>query len=74
MEFKINDLHGADFFLNSDDKSQKDYWAKRVNERLNQLNPLIHELALKDICLGDISQDLQNEYNGLFFIKIRYGI
>jgi hypothetical protein len=41
---------------------QYEYWKKRVNERINFIQPLIDELKLKGISLGTLSKELNEEW------------
>ena len=49
-----------------------EYWKKRVNGRLNQLEPLIKELNQKNISLLSLSKELNEEYIELNNVKLFY--
>lgn len=72
MEFTQRNLDMCEAVFKYGNPVEFDYWIKRINQRLNFLNPLIHELTLKGINLIDISKELNHEYNTLIMLKTKY--
>lgn len=74
MELTPKQIQGILFILRSSefDEEQKAHSKARVLVRLNYLEPLICELVVKGYTLSEISQELNNEYNDLIFIRNRF--
>jgi len=73
MQFSLVDLSFAEqTMINNNDVINIERWSKRINDRLTELHPLIHELTIKGINLIDLSKDLNHEYNTLIMIKRNY--
>jgi hypothetical protein len=48
---------------------QYNYWQKRINERIEYLNPLMNELKTKGISLATLSKELHQEWIELIEYK-----
>jgi hypothetical protein len=56
------------------DKQTRDFWAKRVNERIEYIKPLIKECLDKGIDLSCLSRELHQEWIELLMVKDYYNI
>ena len=72
-EFTKNDMYNAQIkifkSLPIHKDEQREYWVKRMENRLRYLSPLIVELNLKNYDLFKISKSLYIEYT--FLVELR---
>tara|TARA_R110000851_G_C12630355_1_gene517758 strand:- start:153 stop:386 length:234 start_codon:yes stop_codon:yes gene_type:complete len=74
MQFTEKELASTISVLRSNefDEEQKAYFKARVISRLKYLCPLVEELHSKGYFLNEISNDLNNEYNDLIFMRNKF--
>lgn len=71
--YRLNEiLHHKGCIINTGD--QYDYWKKRINERIEYLNPLMNELKQKGINLATLSKELHQEWIELIECKEYYNM
>lgn len=51
---------------------QKEWYKAKVISRIEELKPLFNECIKKNIFLGDLDNDINNEWNRLVLMKSKY--